>query len=272
MASMRFILIVMASALTVGDAGAAGLVQTLPEECVGAIFDLKTAGTMAVDGKESPVTSKGTIRIAVVEAQDVAGLKCRWVEIEDRQDVSVGDDRITQFKWWKFLIPERELIGSHMGVQKVLRIYATSDSNAVEPRLVTGKEDRRVVLRQIGTYFPRSPSDANRINAVESSKVAMTPAGEFECDCHVFDTHTDIYLLGPSRMQESAIYRIWTNEKCPTGVAAMEIQSAAQQVTAPAGGFAEDDYRLQTATVNTVTQLKLQGVERNFVSKFPDHH
>lgn len=268
---IRCIAGVLVSAFAVGNADAAGLIHKLPADGTSAVFTVEQRATATFDGENVPYDGKGTMRVAVVGTQEVAGLKCRWIEVETRLEAGFGDEPMSQFEWWKFLIPERELVGPQQGVSMALRIYHTSDPDAEEPHLITGKEERRVTLRKIGAYFPASPTSANRINAIVKSQIAKTPAGDFECGCRVFDAYTDLYLIGPSRMQESAVYRVWTTEQCPLGVAAMEVQAISQTISPRDGGFADEDYRLNSSTFNSVTRLKLQRVEHDIESRFPEH-
>ena len=262
--------VVFVTALAVSGADAAGLIRTLPADGTGAVFTVDRVGTETMSGEDRAVTSKGTLQVAIVGTKEVAGLKCRWIEVEIRENVSVGDEREACFKWWKLLIPERDLVGSQKGVSMALRTYSTFDPDAAEPQLIMGREDRRATLRAMETYFPPPPTGVNRINAIVKSKIAKTPAGDFVCDCHVFDAYTEKYLVGPSRMQESVIYRVWTGEQSPLGVAAMDIQSTAQIVSARDSGFADDDYRLTVGRMTLVTHLKLERVQHNVVSRFPE--
>ncbi len=155
MLSSRCFTVLLVSACVLGEADAAGLIHILPPDGTSAVFAVEQSGTQTISGQEFPVTSKRTVRVSLVGTQEVAGMKCRWVEIEVREELVVGEERMDHFECWKVLIPESSLVDdAQHGISKALRIYKTSEEDPREPRLITGKEERRGHLRTVGEYLP----------------------------------------------------------------------------------------------------------------------
>jgi hypothetical protein len=111
MHSLRSITFVLLSLLPAVYLDAAGLVHHVPADGTAVVFDFQQTGTVIAEGKDFPISSKGTIRLAVVGTQEVAGLKCRWIEIELKQTAKFGETSTptTIFDYWKVLMPQRDL-------------------------------------------------------------------------------------------------------------------------------------------------------------------
>lgn len=244
---------------------AEGMVQTLADDGVAAVFDFKQEGDMA--GERFSLT--GTARLAFVGTQAVAGLKCRWLELELEYSLTVDDEKTSQRALTKLLVPEQDLIHHDDPLARAIKIYSMQ-SPSEDLRLITGKEARRMELWSLGTYFPKSPTKSNRLNRELSSQLIETPAGKFECDVHAFDNFVDQYLLGPSRVQECRIHRIWKNPASPFGVVAMNVHSEAQQVSIPDASFAGDSERMTRGSLSMVTEFRLRDIEKDATSRFPD--
>jgi hypothetical protein len=250
---------------------AEGLVQNLAEDGSAAVYDFKQEGEIAGPGESTTISATGVARVVLVGTQTVAGLRCRWVELEIDREVTLRKEQRSQLFFCKFLVPENDLTESGDPLGRAIKIFSMRSPLDDEPRLITSKEDRRLALWSLRDYFPRSPTTQNRLNVLLSSQQVETAAGEFECEVHAFDSFVDQYLLGPSRIQECRINRIWKNPTSPFGVVAMNVHSESQQVSIPATRFAGASDRMTRSSVSIVTELRLRTIEESATSRFPHH-
>lgn len=250
-----------------------GLLRRLPPDGTAVKYDLVQSGTyriceMGLESCESiSVDGTGHVRIATVGTATVAGLTCRWIEIE--KDIRVGDRQV--FSLTKLLVPEVDLADGSRPLARAFRVLRTTDPERA-PQLMMGEKQRQEALAQLQELIPNAPGDSNRVNSKFTNQEIELESGKLQCTCHVFDSVEDRYAThGPHRVQAYRVFRVFVDDSSPTGVVSMVMHSESQTISAPhMEGLKTDTDRLQHASGSVITRLTLREVAADATSKFPD--
>ncbi len=252
-----------------------GLLQQLPSDGTAVKYKLSQTGMAhifesgKVDSEPQKISMKGDghIQLAVVGSTVIAGMNCRWIEIE--RDTNIGDRRIYAFT--KLLVPEEDIKSPGDPLHRALRIFHTGDDKAT-PELVKSERHRQAILAGLYEIIPRTPNAENRVNTPLREQEIELGTGMHSCAGRVFDSSADRYSQnGPHREQSYFVFRVFTHATSPTSTAYMEVHRESQSISCEKMyGLTEPNDKLQRVNVSTISRYRLFEVVQNFQSRFPN--
>ena len=134
----RFLTAIVFVSLSPAWLYADGLLLDLPPEGTAVKYELRQTGIAHIYEKEMdgepqkiPMNVEGTVLLANVGSDVVAGLPCRWLEIE--RDLKRGEERF--YSLTKILVPQVDIAGKGNPYGRAFRIFHTADRD-VAPLLV----------------------------------------------------------------------------------------------------------------------------------------
>ena len=250
-----------------------GLLQQLPSEGTAVKYKLTQtgmvhifeSGKVDIEPQKISINGDGYIQLAVVGSAVVAGMNCRWIEIE--RDTRIGDRRIYAFT--KLLVPEGDIKSPGDPLHRSLRVLHTADDKAT-PELVKSERDRQAILAGLYEIIPRTPNAENRVNTRLQEQDIELSNGKLSCAGRVFDGVVDRYLPnGPHRDQGYFIFRVFSHPTIPTGTAYVEVHRESQTISCERmSGLTEPTDKLQRVNVSTISRYQLLEVVQNVQSRF----
>ncbi len=251
-----------------------GLLLDLPPEGTAVKYELRQTGIAhfyekGMDGEPQkiPMNVEGTMQLANVGSDVVAGLQCRWLEIE--RDRKRGDER--HYSLTKILVPQVDFSRKGDPFARAFRILRTTDREAA-PHLVLSAVERQEILTELNEFTTSSPSTLNRVNSELRAQEIELPRGKLNCDGKVFDSAEDRYVPnGPHRIQAYRVFRVFWDPSRPTRTVSMDVHCESQQIGCERmDGLTESTDKLQRLSFSTVTHYRLVEVIDNAQSRFPE--
>jgi hypothetical protein len=117
-----FFLLVLSAALARAD----GLLCQLPKDGSWATYDLDMGAKMPGGGVAK---AKGTVWLASVGQTTENGEPCRWIEVEFKITMAMGDQKREEIEIEKLLIPEKYLAKGESPLEHVLRAWKKHGDN-----------------------------------------------------------------------------------------------------------------------------------------------
>lgn len=252
-----------------------GLLQKLPSVGTAVKYNLSQTGTVHIfesgmgdsEPQQVSMTGDGHIELAVFGSAVIAGMNCRWIEIE--RDTRIGDRHIYAFT--KLLVPEEDIKSPGDSLHRALRIFHASDDKAT-PELVKSERHRQAVLAGLYEIIAKTPNAENRVNTPLREQEIELGTGMHSCAGRVFDSAADRYVQhGPHREQSYFVFRVFTHATSPTGTAYMEVHRESQSISCEKmHGLTEPNDKLQRVNVSAISRYQLLDVVQNAQSRFPD--
>lgn len=264
------------------NAVADGLIFNLPPDGTRVSFEYSQRGRIThfsgvsdedrdalIKMQKQEIETKGSITIASVGTVNHGGEPCRWIEIAWTMKQDVEKDYRKEIS--KFLIPVKYLTSGADPLSHVIKIYHFNVPGNPDVREIVDEDHRKIELDRFRQFFPKPVSKSNRVHKLFKNQEVETPIGKVSCSRHLFDSHFDTQLGGPTRMQWSGIHNIWRNDDVPFGVVALSLDSVSQEVAIPLKQLPSGNVVLRAISASSKQHLTLKTIEHNVKSRFPEH-
>jgi hypothetical protein len=130
MVRTRCLVAFLLSLSLVSLAQADGLVQQLPKDGAWATYDMESSAKGGPGG--ATMSMKGSVWVASVGQVTENNLPCRWIEVEFKVKMEIGDAKHEKSEVYKLLIPEKYLAKGETPLDHVVRAWTKTDKG--DPR------------------------------------------------------------------------------------------------------------------------------------------
>jgi hypothetical protein len=130
---VAFLLLVLSAALAKAD----GLLYQLPKDGSWATYDADMQAKGGPNGET--MNAKGTLTLASVEQVTENGQPCRWIEVQFKLTMAMGEHKSEKIETYKVLIPEKYLAKGESPLEHVVRAWMQRGDG--EPQKLTNPGD-----------------------------------------------------------------------------------------------------------------------------------